>query len=373
MYIVKYHKIPNLYTYLLHNYKKIKNPDSVLEANFLRDICKLKKTSKTDLHNNFEISRSDSPKTKNTLYIEPPCIFVGRGLHPLRGRIKFPVDHSQVQVNVDYVANANDFVHHVQGKSWIVAFICPLTHKTKYIFPPNKSENDQKKYSIAQKIKKKLPQVRQVVSRDMNSCNKKLKQLATLVHIIDRTCIRVGTDERANTTGCCTLKVNNVHLYSNNRVHLDFLGKDSIRYNKIHFIEAKAHQNLGEMLSKKKKKEYVFDLIDSGDVNKYLQSIVPHLTAKMFRTINASCTMYKGLKNATNIQDYKNVNEKVAKLCNHSCGDKVSMNTSKTNYIDPRIVYSWAKKHNISVNSLYSKSQLQRHSWASDTPNEFSY
>lgn len=45
--------------------------------------------------------------------------------------------------------------------------------------------------------------------------------------------MRVGNEkgeDEAETVGCCSLKVKNVKLEGDNKITLDFLGKDSIRY-----------------------------------------------------------------------------------------------------------------------------------------------
>ena len=67
------------------------------------------------------------------------------------------------------------------------------------------------------------------------------KQLGTAAYFIDRLALRVGgeknTDEEADTVGCTSLRVEHVKLdfesFKQNKakVTLDFLGKDSIRYN----------------------------------------------------------------------------------------------------------------------------------------------
>ena len=53
------------------------------------------------------------------------------------------------------------------------------------------------------------------------------------VFLIDRLALRVGgeknTEEEADTVGCCSLRVEHVSLTGPDVMHLDFLGKDSIR------------------------------------------------------------------------------------------------------------------------------------------------
>lgn len=44
----------------------------------------------------------------------------------------------------------------------------------------------------------------------------------------------------------------------------------------------------------------------------------------------------------------------------------LSLGTSKTNYIDPRIVVSWAKQFNVPVARIFSKTQQEKFPWAMD-------
>ena len=51
--------------------------------------------------------------------------------------------------------------------------------------------------------------------------------------MIDKLALRVGNEkgeDEADTVGCCSLKVKNVEFPELNVIKLDFLGKDSIRY-----------------------------------------------------------------------------------------------------------------------------------------------
>jgi len=58
-------------------------------------------------------------------------------------------------------------------------------------------------------------------------------QLGVCTYLIDNLALRVGNEkgeDEADTVGCCSLKVNNVEFPQKNQIKLDFLGKDSIRY-----------------------------------------------------------------------------------------------------------------------------------------------
>ncbi|RHN71147.1 putative DNA topoisomerase [Medicago truncatula] len=103
-------------------------------------------------------------------------------------------------------------------------------------------------------------------------------------------------DEEADTVGCCTLKVENVTAQGHNKLKFDFLGKDSIKY------------------------EYTVEI----NVNAHLKELMPNLTAKVFRTFNASFTLDDMLNKETKDGDvaekrdvYQHANKQGAIICNH--------------------------------------------------------
>ena len=51
----------------------------------------------------------------------------------------------------------------------------------------------------------------------------------------------------------------------------------------------------------------------------------------------------------------------------------VSLGTSKTNYIDPRIIFAFIKKYNISPDKIFTKSLLKRFTWASNIENNYKF
>lgn len=79
-------------------------------------------------------------------------------------------------------------------------------------------------------------------------------------------------------------------------ITLDFLGKDSIRYFNTVKIDKQAYINIITFCKNKKKDEGVFDQINCSKLNEYLKEIMPTLSAKVFRTYNASYTLDQQLK-----------------------------------------------------------------------------
>ncbi|GMS95876.1 hypothetical protein PENTCL1PPCAC_18051, partial [Pristionchus entomophagus] len=79
-------------------------------------------------------------------------------------------------------------------------------------------------------------------------------------------------------------------------------------------------ENLKLFMENKSKSDYIFDLLDKYTLNHHLQSLAPGLTAKMFRTHNASITLQEQLLKLTNENDnvaqkmvsYKRANKMVS-------------------------------------------------------------
>ena len=83
--------------------------------------------------------------------------------------------------------------------------------------------------------------------------------------------------------------------------------------------------NLRAFCSKKSPKDDVFDLLSTSSLNARLTQFMPGLTAKVFRTYNASVTLEKQLRPTypagTSVEEmvlqYNDANREVAILCNH--------------------------------------------------------
>jgi DNA topoisomerase-1 len=243
---------------------------------------------------------------------------------------------------------------------------------------------------------------------------------------------------------------------------LDFLGKDSIQYVNTVKIRPEAYANMRAFVAGKQPGDNIFHLIDTSMLNDYLKTVVPglSLTAKVFRTFNASTTLQKELdkgqlegKTLEQKMDFYNyANKQVAILCNHQkavsknftqqiekdqlfltalhkyCREleehrsllkrgkaglkggreavldkkelvkkfpedakaterelerarekarreqdkierkelnkQISLNTSKTNYNDPRISVTWCKKNEVRIEKVFPKTLQSKFIWA---------
>jgi len=158
------------------------------------------------------------------------------------------------------------------------------------------------------------------------------RQKATATYFIDKLALRVGgekdTEEEADTVGCCSLRVEHLKLTPPQTIHLDFLGKDSIRYTNSVEVAKQVFDNVQGFIKGKKQEEQVFDKISPADLNEYFKNFMEDLSAKVFRTYNASYTLQdelnkfdvskrSQLSQEQLLQFYNDANRQVAILCNH--------------------------------------------------------
>ncbi|XP_077222207.1 DNA topoisomerase 1 beta-like [Tasmannia lanceolata] len=136
--------------------------------------------------------------------------------------------------------------------------------------------------------------------------------------------IHLQDDDEADTVGCCTLKVENVTLLPPNKLQFDFLGKDSIRYFNTVEVELPVYKVIGQFRTGKKDGDELFGQLDTSKLNAHLKELMPGLTAKVFRTYNASFSLDELLNKETkdgNLAEkaavYQRANKEVAIICNY--------------------------------------------------------
>jgi len=277
--------------------------------------------------------------------IEPPGIFIGRGCHPLLGSIKPKILPKDIILNLSKDAPIPDSIYGNKWKEiihdpyvdWLASYPDLITGKTKYIWlgasSSWKMENDQEKFDLARKLKKKIKEIRKQYVELLSDKDNKLKQIATCIYFIDNLAVRVGNEkgaEEADTVGITSLRIEHLMLMDDLHIKLDFLGKDSIRFVKVIQVNEQVYNNLAEFIKNKSKDDNIFNLVTTTDLNKYLQTLMEGLTAKVFRTYNASNLFYNELnsfKLKENVDEntkmdillnqFNQANIKVAQLCNH--------------------------------------------------------
>jgi DNA topoisomerase-1 len=241
--------------------------------------------------------------------------------------------------------------------------------------------------------------------------------------------MRVGDEkdpDEADTVGAITLRPEHLRLSTDGEtknIYFDFLGKDSVRWQKHIIVSEDVFKNIQEF--SKNCKEYLFEGITSNDVKEFLSEALPGLTAKVFRTwkctdVVRSYLAQCGVK-ATDSEDVKKFHAKkanleAAKIANHKrkvpdnfdqklierelkvkeeqkrlrdlikqgkASDAAirkikkaemeleltkeakdyNMNTSLKNYIDPSVYVRWAKQIDFSLEKLYSKTLQKKYNW----------
>ncbi len=388
--------------------------------------------------------------------IEPPGIFLGRGDHPKLGRVKKRINPEDVIINISKdapipkpnVAGEWEKVMHNNEVVWLATWVDNISGKNKYVFTSMdsifKSKSDLDKFDLARKLKKKVNNIRAEYYEDMRNGNEVDKQLSTALYLIDNLALRVGgakdVKEKADTVGVTSLRVEHINILPDETIKLDFLGKDSVRYCRKVKLDPIAYENIKLFTLNKNKKTDLFDKISSASLNNYLNKLLEGLTAKVWRTYNASVLFQKELDKVNNnildkmpeaerinylISVFNQANTAVALLCNHQknvssnielavkkiddkikkyklkkkkCKDSeklklinaklvtlkvnketkikmknVSLGTSKTNYIDPRIIFAFIKKHNIPEDKLFNKALLVRFEWARNIENDYRF
>lgn len=272
--------------------------------------------------------------------IEPPGLFRGRGAHPKTGKLKRRVYPEDVTLNLSEGVpipeppqghNWGD-VKHDNTVTWLAMWRENISDSFKYVrFAANSSVkglSDFKKFETARNLRNHIDAIRKDYNKLLKSNIMQERQMATATYLIDIFALRAGGekgDDEADTVGCCSLRYEHVTLRPPNTVIFDFLGKDSIRFYQEVEVDNQVFKNL-KIFKKSPKQpgDDLFDRISPSLLNKTFQTYMKGLTAKVFRTYNASKTMQDQLdliKNegtvAEKVVKFNAANRTVAILCNH--------------------------------------------------------
>lgn len=386
----------------------------------------------------------EPPEKLNNANVEPQAIFYGRGKHPLRGKIKKQIFPEDVTINIgenDPVPKPPPGHHwkevvHNHNAVWLAKWKDTVygkseKSKTKYVmFASNgifKGRADAIKYEKSRKLQKHISYVRNSYMRYAEqSSNSKNMQLGTVVYLIDTFGIRVGNEkgeDEAQTVGASTLMVGNVNLDTKDVIWFNFIGKDSVVYDKKFKVPNVIYENFLKLTKGLNDDDKIFK-IKSDDINKYLKKFDKTFSAKVFRTRLASEIMYNALGKVTIPKGstkpaikllFNKANAEVAEVLNHtrtvskSAQDAlakikkdivieteklkteknqsnikkiktkieslqnsyqtksdvkaVAITTSLNNYIDPRLVVAWSKKNDVQIKDIYSTLLLKKFNW----------
>ena len=293
-----------------------------------------------------------------------------------------------------------------------------------------KSESDAQKFEKSRKLNKYIDSVRKGYKKYVDSSDMEKRQLGTVVYLVDNYGIRIGgpnDDSTADTFGASTLLVEHIKLKSPDKATFEFLGKDSILYKQTMTLPPRIFKNLEDFVKGKKKADMIFDRIGACDINNFLKTFDKDISAKVFRTRLGSSIMYKGLEEidekslsseVLKRKSFENANILVANALNHQrtipkSAEKgiqklqdeikelekeaktkkgkekatveiklekkrlaldsknnlksIAISTSRTNYIDPRLIVAWCKKNNLDINKVYTPVLQRKFKWAIDT------
>lgn len=277
-----------------------------------------KKTKTEERKLKFSIAILNGVEEKIGNYnVEPMSIFLGRGKHPKRGKIKGDVFPEDVVINIgenDPVPvppeghGWKDVVHN-HCALWLSKYEKPGTNDAWEMRFANESSvkgtSDLSKYEISRKLNKYHDVVVEKYMTDVeNTESKRKQQLGTVLYLIDNYGLRVGgekdEEKEADTVGASTLKVSNITIEEPEGkeypITLDFLGKDSVHFHKDFRVPEAIYNNFKEFTRGKKGSELIFNLISANEINTYLKTIDREFKAKVFRTRLASIIMYNALK-----------------------------------------------------------------------------
>lgn len=186
-------------------------------------------------------------------------------------------------------------------------WICPLAHghlqatgrdakgRKQYRYHPHWQQiRNQTKFTRMLAFSEALPLIRERVNQDLSLRGlPRNKVLATIVRLLETTCIRVGNIEYARTNrsfGLTTMRCRHVKV-SSTTVRFQFRGKSGVQHDiqvsdrRLATVVKRCRDTPGHELFKYFDDEGQRQTIDSGDVNTYLQEITQQdFTAKDFRT-----------------------------------------------------------------------------------------
>ncbi|UZJ56397.1 hypothetical protein CBS101457_005717 [Exobasidium rhododendri] len=297
--------------------------------------------------------------------VEPPALFLGRGEHPKKGKIKQRVPPEAITINhtlddpkhpppAPPAGHSWKEIKEDRTTTWLAFWVENINGQYKYMYldatSKFKSNSDREKFEKARNLDKVVDRLRRNIDEMIGSKARKERQLGTVVWLIDNYSLRAGNekgDDEAATYGVCSLLVEHVKALNEGKrqVKLEFLGKDSMKFKESLLVPERIFKNFKMFtqstrnaqgtLDVKKKSDEIFDKVDTSDVNKFLQNPAnggqKGLSAKVFRTYNASTT-FQGLLNQTeeNLKrkkvkptpqtlrdEYNQANRLVAILCNH--------------------------------------------------------
>jgi DNA topoisomerase-1 len=375
---------------------------------------------------------------------EPSCLFAGRGDHPQRGKWKEGPQEKDIILNWPADESGNPLYPLPEGnwkgfvwepkKMYVAKWVDKLTGKVKYVWFSDsaflKQNREKEKFKKAEMLGKQIGKIEKHILSNLDDKDENRRKVATVSWLILKPNMRVGDEkdpDEADTVGAITLRPEHIKI-EGDIIHFDFLGKDSVRWEKTVKAPPSVIRNINEYKTDPNK-QYLFEGIDSKKVSRFLSEKMPGLTAKVFRTWRCTATVKEELdKSGVTKQDpqyrksyaAKMANLKVAEVANHKRkispkfdervakkedrlkelnanlerkkkdGKKTetleariekakldlklmkftkeyNLGTSLKSYIDPTAYVKWAKKVDFDLEKFYPKTLQKKFSWALQT------
>ncbi|XP_061072558.1 DNA topoisomerase 1-like [Conger conger] len=275
--------------------------------------------------------------------IEPPGLFHGQGEHAKEGMLKRRIQPEDIIINCSKQARIPEpppghqwkEVRHDNTVTWLASWTENIQGASRYIrlnaSSKPQGEKDWERYELARRLHSYVDQIRSQYYQDMDSAEMAIRQRATALYFIDKLALSVGSEKEVS---CSSLHVKNVTLHKDRdrneyTVEFDFLREDLIRsYNKVP-VTQRVYKNLKDFIEAKEAGDKLFNLLTTSTLNEYISSLMPGLTAKVFRTQNTSVALQKSLRERSCLSDgqaekllaYNRANCAAAVHCNRQQAD----------------------------------------------------
>lgn len=301
----------------------------------------------------------------------------------LSGRIHRRLRHEDITLNLSKGARIppgrwKEIVHD-RNANWLAKWKDPISQKTKYVSLAKSSTKSigrtRDKFDVVERVSRDFDRFVSENSRELSTGLESLeslerREILTCACLIANLGIRIGSTSGAKRGiyGCSTLLKSHLNL-EKGRISLNFVGKDAIPYrlegwSAPRYLYSNLTRLKNENSLKNSPSRQLFPHIRPSQVNSYLTSFHPEMTAKVIRTLLANRVFKRSLESSGNPKKvYRESLEKVAMFCNHlkssrDLHDKLAINTALSHYLDPRLTTSFAKKFKISVGDLVPKHLL---------------
>ena len=241
--------------------------------------------------------------------MEAPGIFRGRGEHPHAGKLKNRIVPEYVTINIGQDApipacnlpghSWKSVIANPEG-TWLASFRDERSSflMGKYVQlaaeSSVKGNSDMLKYEKARRLCSSIDRIRETYMKQMKANDRMDNQIGVCTYLIDKLALRVGNEkgeDEADTVGCCSLRCEHVRFEGDNKVTFDFLGKDSMRYLNTVAVDPLVYTLLESFTHAKKPTDDIFEVVNASRLNDALKESMEDLSAKVFRTYNASFTL----------------------------------------------------------------------------------